>query len=58
MASFARAVGAYDNQQAPIAVLIREMASPSIDDRESLVAEKGVKLAESSGSGRGSHLLQ
>jgi len=46
MASFARAVGAYDNQQAPIAVLIREMASPSIDDRESLVAEKGVKLAE------------
>jgi hypothetical protein len=51
MASLALAVRADDNQESPIAVLIREMASPSIDDRESLVAEKGVKLAESSGSG-------
>jgi len=51
MASFAGAVWAYDNQEAPIAVLIREMAAPSIDDCEPLVTEKGVKLAESSGSG-------
>jgi len=58
MARFTLAVGAYDNQEAPIAVLIREMASPSINDRESLVTEKGVKLAESSGSGRGTHSLQ
>jgi len=36
MASLALAVRADDNQEAPIAVLIREMASPSIDDRESL----------------------
>ena len=51
MASLALAVRADDNQESPIAVLIREMVSTSIDDRESFVAEKGVKLAESSGSG-------